>query len=328
VRPLPAALLMLAAFAPARAADPPLPAAPKEVRKVYGDGRHNAFTAFVKYRDAYWLAFRTAKDHNSADGDILVLTSPDAAEWKEAFRLDVDKLDDRDPQFLVAGSRLILYDAALKGRDGLVTYATHTDDGKTWSKPAPVKYDAQFFIWKPTAFNGRYYSGAHKKDESTGGKGRAVHLVTSADGLAWEKVSVIRAGSWESETTLHFAPGGAATAFLRQKYGSPQAQILESKPPYTEWAARPAGVPHFSGHSCHTIDGVTYLLTRSRDGGGYGQIIYTLDGGKLTPYCRLPAGGDCAYAEAVKRGGDMLVSYYSTHEGATNVYLATVPLKK
>jgi hypothetical protein len=58
------------------------------------------------------------------------------------------------------------------------------------------------------------------------------------------------------------------------------------------------------------------------------MMIYVYDGTKMEPYCRLPAGGDCAYAEAVEVGDQMLVSYYSSHEGATNVYLAEVPLKK
>ena len=58
-----------------------------------------------------------------------------------------------------------------------------------------------------------------------------------------------------------------------------------------------------------------------------GAAIYTFFGGKLAPYCELPAGGDCAYLEAVEDGKNMLVSYYSTHEGSTNIYLAVVPLK-
>jgi len=59
-----------------------------------------------------------------------------------------------------------------------------------------------------------------------------------------------------------------------------------------------------------------------------GTMIYIYAEGKMEPYCRLPAGGDCAYAEAVEVGDHMLVSYYSSHEGATNVYLAEVPLKE
>lgn len=324
------ALAIIPLFAaPTQAADPPdFPVKPTEVRKVFGDGKHNAFTAFVRFKDRYWLAFRNGADHNSADGDVLVLTSADARTWTEALRLDIDKRDDRDPQFLVAGDRLIMYVASMKGPE-LVTYAVVTEDGKTWGKPQAV-YEPRFIVWKPVAVGKVYFAGSHKKDEVSGGKGREAQLVKSSDGLNWEKVSTIRAGNWESETTPHFAPDGTATAFLRQKYGSPQAQIFEAKPPYAEWKARPTDVSHFSGHSCQTIAGTTYLFSRDRrpKPDEFGQVIYTYADGKLTSYCRLPAGGDCAYAEAVRAGDDMLVSYYSSHEKATNIYLAVVPLKK
>lgn len=331
IKPLLAAvflLLVLAASIPA--AEPERPAVePKEVRKVFGNGKHNAFTAFTRFKDTYWLAFRTAKDHNSGDGDLLVLRSPDAKEWTEAFRLDVLP-DDRDPQFLVTDKRLILYNNAMKG-PSLTAYATYTDDGKTWSKPQPV-YAPTYIMWKPTTLDGKYYAAAHKKSEGgSGGKDRDVHLIVSNDGLDWKKISTIRAGNWESETTLYFAPDKRAIAFLRQKYGSPPAQILESDPPYTQWKGRAPNVNHFSGHSISTFNGVTYLLSRSMDYGARkaGQVIYTFDDGKLNLYCRLPAGGDCAYAEAVQKGDDMLVSYYSEHEGkGPNIYLAVVPLRK
>lgn len=309
------------------------PVQPREVRKIYGDGRHNAFVAFRRWKNDYWLSFRTAESHNTADGDLLVLRSSDLQQWEPAHRLNVLP-DDRDPQFLATENRLLLYDPALTGKD-LTTFATYTDDGKTWSKPQPV-YEPRFIVWKPIAHAGEYWSAAHKKDDTAGGgKSRDVHLIRSTDGLTWEKVSRIRDGNWESETTLHFQ-GDRAVAFLRQKYGSPPAQVLEATAPYHAWTARPAPINHFSGHSCHTFQGVTYLFTRTMD---YtkrvaGQAIYTYEAdGTLQLYCVLPAGGDCAYAEAVEHGDDMLVAYYSGHEmekpnDQTNIYLAVVPLKK
>jgi hypothetical protein len=320
-------LVLVCLAAALRAADPMPVVEPRDVRKVYGDGKHNAFTALVRFRDHYWLAFRTGKDHNSQDGDILVLRSGDGKEWTEAYRLNVVP-DDRDPQFLVTDKRLILYDAAMKGPE-LTTYAVWTEDGKTWSKPQAV-YEPRFIVWKPTTNDGKYWATSHRKDEVSGGKGREVHLIVSTDGLEWKKVSTIRAGNWESETTLYFAPTGKAIAFLRQKYGSPPAAVFEADAPYTEWKERPPGINHLSGHSVHTFKGVTYLLTRTMDYGTRkaGTAIYTFADGKLTLYCVLPSGGDCAYAEAVEVGDDMLVSWYSSHEGATNIYTARVPLKK
>lgn len=307
------------------------PVKPKEVRKIYGDGKHNAFTAFRKWQGAYWIAFRHADSHAYGEADLIVLRSADLHDWKEAARINVLP-DDRDPQFLATEKRLFLYDPALRGSE-LTTFVLYTEDGKSWSKPEPG-YEPRYILWKPIEHAGRYWSAAHKKDDSqSGGKSRDVHLITSADGLKWEKVSSIRSGNWESETTLYFRDN-RAIAFLRSKYGSPPAQILEADAPYTEWKPRPAPINHFSGHSCHTFQGVTYLLTRTMD---YtkrqsGQAIYIFEqDGSLTLYCVLPAGGDCAYAEAVEHGADMIVSYYSGHETdkpteKTNIYLATVPL--
>ncbi len=117
-----------------RAADkPPAMVKPIEVRRVYSDSKHNAFTALARFRNQYWLAFRTGKDHNSADGDILVLQSRDARTWTMALRLDLGP-DDRDPQFLVTDKRLFLYDPVMRGRD-LTTFVVFTEDGHTWSKP-------------------------------------------------------------------------------------------------------------------------------------------------------------------------------------------------
>jgi hypothetical protein len=120
------------------------------------------------------------------------------------------------------------------------------------------------------------------------------------------------------------------TAFLRQKYGSPPCQVLESEAPFKEWKTIPPPVNHLSGHCVHTIRGVTYLMSRTVDykTRKQGTMIYLYADGKAAPYCELPSGGDCSYPEVALMGDDMLVSYYSSHEGKTNIYLAVVPLKK
>ena len=298
---------------------------PRSVRALVADGKHNAFTALAHWKDAYWLAFRKAQGHNSSDGVIVVLRSADAKDWAQELRLKV-LADDRDPQILATPSRLFLYDPAMEGGT-CASFVTYSDDGKTWSKPRPV-YQPQFIFWKPIAHGGRFFATAHRKAEGNdGGTVRESHLITSTDGLGWTKVSTIRAGNWESETTLHFESDTRLVAFLRQKYSTP-GFILESSAPFTAWTQRPAGI-HLSGHSVATFEGTTYLFSRSMGPQGNGTMIYTWAGGQLQPYCALPSGGDCSYPGAVRIGHDeMLVSYYSSHEGSTNIYLARVPLKK
>jgi hypothetical protein len=327
---MPLALLLIAgaALTVRGAGTDDAPVQPRAVRKVFGDGNHNAFTALTRFKGDLWLAFRTAKAHTAPDGDIVVLRSrDDGTTWTESRRVNLAR-DDRDPQFLVLGPRLILYDQTIND-SALTCYAIHTEDGERWSDPKAV-YEPAFVMWKPVLHNGKVYCAVYTKGDAASGKGREARFIVSEDGLAWKTVSTISGGTSESEFTLFFGPGDHATVFLRQKRGSPPAQIFEANPPYAEWKSRTANVSHFAGHSIHTFLGVTYFFTRTMDATTRkaGLMIYTYADGKMEPYCRLPAGGDCAYAEAVEVGGTMLVSYYSSHEDATNVYLAEVPLKE
>ncbi|MBI1903850.1 MAG: exo-alpha-sialidase [Planctomycetia bacterium] len=327
-------LLVLMAAAGNVFAEPPAgeTVKPRFVRTVVADGKHNAFTAMVQWRGEFWLAFRKGAAHNSGDGDVIVLRSRDAETWTQALRLDVLP-DDRDPEFLATEKRLFLYTPSMRGAE-LTSYATYTDDGRAWSTAQQV-YEPQYIFWKPIAHQdaaGRiqFFATAHKKAEGNeGGKGRDVHLISSDDGLSWTKVSTIRSGNWESETTIHFSADDHIVAFLREKYSLPGAFILEAKAPFADWKQREAGV-HLSGHSVYTFGGVTYLFSRTIEGPDKktGTRVYLYEGGKLVPYCDLPSGGDCSYPAAVPVGDEMLVSFYSSHEGTTNVYLAAVPLKK
>jgi len=298
------------------------PVKPRVVRALVADGQHNAFTAMVRWKDQYWLAFRKGQAHNSSMADVILLRSVDAENWAQARVVDL-QADDRDPQFLATPRRLFLYVPGMQG-GRCTSYATCTEDGTAWTAPRPV-YEPLFILWKPLARGNRYYATAHRKAEGKeGGKVREVHLITSVNGMDWEKVSTIRAGNWESETTLHFESDTRLLAFLRQKYSTP-GYILESSAPFTEWAQRPAGV-HLSGHIACTFDGKTYVLSRTMAREGNGTMIYLWMDDKLQPYCALPSGGDCSYPAAVPIDREMLVSYYSSHEGSTNIYLARVPL--
>ena len=118
------------------AAEPAVPAKAKSVRKIVSDGRHNAFAAFVKWRDQYWLAFRKGTGHVARDGDLAVIRSSDTTTWEPSVTLDVSG-DDRDAQLLPTPKRLFLYINSLNGGRFHVS-VSHTGDGRAWSKPQPV----------------------------------------------------------------------------------------------------------------------------------------------------------------------------------------------
>jgi len=332
--------------ADARADEPLRLIPPRSVKRVVSNSRHNAFAAFTRWQNDYWLAFRSGTGHGSKDGDIVVLRSSDTRTWTEVLRQDVQG-DDRDPQLLPTPQRLFLYTNS-RG-EGFRVFVNHTDDGRRWSKPQQV-YKNGFILWKPLARGGTYYAAAHRPGPNNR---RHSDLVTSANGIDWKLVSTIRAHQGESETTLHFLDGNRLVGFLRSQV-TVGGFLMESIPPYTRWTQRPAGY-HLSGQSAYTFAGVTYMISRElqytppvpastprsevRSKVAQATMVFTFENRTLTPYCRLgPLKGnhDSSYATAVRVGDEMLVVYHrSAHEysGATRLkdaaelFLARVPLK-
>ena len=319
-----------------------------DARPVVADGWHNAFAALTAWDGRYWLAYRRGSGHTARDGVIVVSVSSDLTAWEEVILFETGA-DDRDAQWVIFGGHLWLYFNSL--RDGLFAiYASQTKDGKTWSEPERVYRDG-FILWKPIEHGGLLYAGAHRPGTDAE---RGAELVYSSDGLVWNRISTLRAGRGESETTLSFSPNGDLTAFLRDQRQMGGA-ILESWPPYTEWAERSAGV-HLSGHAVYTIEGVTYVFSRAfacnpsleaesprsalPAAVDQGTIVYTYEGGVLIPYCLLGPlreNHDSSYATAVVRAGRMWVIFHRArhrYEGtfrykdAADLLLAETPLRK
>ena len=332
---------------PVNAEDLRLPVTPKSERTVVSDGHHNAFAAFVRWKGGYWLAFRRGTGHVARDGDLVVLRSADTHDWAESVTIDL-AADDRDAQLLPTDRNLFLYINCLDAGKFNVS-VTHTADGKTWSDPRQVYRDG-FILWKPVEHEGRYYAGAHRPGSN---ESRESHLVVSEDGVHWEKVSTIRSGRGESETTLLFNRDGRATAFLRSQVTVGGA-ILDSTPPYTHWKERPARI-HLSGHAVYQFEDTVYLIGRylaydppgdpatpraelSNEGLSQATMVYTYRDRELAPYCLLgPLEGnhDSSYAAAVRDGSDMIIIYHrAAHEftgdfrfrDAADIFLARVPL--
>ena len=319
-----------------------------DARPVVADGWHNAFAALTAWDGRYWLAYRRGSGHTARDGVIVVSVSSDLTAWEEVILFETGA-DDRDAQWVIFGGHLWLYFNSL--RDGLFAiYASQTKDGKTWSEPERVYRDG-FILWKPIEHGGLLYAGAHRPGTDAE---RGAELVYSSDGLVWNRISTLRAGRGESETTFSFSPNGNLTAFLRDQRQMGGA-ILESWPPYTEWAERSAGV-HLSGHAVYTIEGVTYVFSRAfacnpsleaesprsalPAAVDQGTIVYTYEGGVLIPYCLLGPlreNHDSSYATAVVRAGRMWVIFHRArhrYEGtfrykdAADLLLAEIPFRK
>jgi len=76
-------------------------------------------------------------------------------------------------------------------------------------------------------------------------------------------------------------------------------------------------------------DGRIVAAVRLYDGGARTSLAWIdSKAGKLTEFQKLPSGGDCSYAGLAWFEDLLWVSYYSSHEGKTSIYLAKVKLPK
>src|SRR5262245_47383011 len=73
-----------------------------EVKKIWDQGQHNAFTDLMRFNDRWICTFREGEKHASGAGKVRVLTSTDGAKWESAALLEAAGVDLRDPKLSLA----------------------------------------------------------------------------------------------------------------------------------------------------------------------------------------------------------------------------------
>ena len=82
-------IVLVVLTAPGRADEP---AKLVEVRKIWDQAPHNAFTDLVRFKDRWFCVFREGKGHVSPDGALRVITSTDGEKWESARAHQVAEL--------------------------------------------------------------------------------------------------------------------------------------------------------------------------------------------------------------------------------------------
>src|SRR5690348_2617260 len=80
-----------------------------EVKKIWDQAPHNAFTDLVRFKDQWFSVFREGKDHVSPDGALRIITSSDGDKWESAALITSANSDLRDAKITVTpGGELML----------------------------------------------------------------------------------------------------------------------------------------------------------------------------------------------------------------------------
>ena len=293
------------------------------VEKIWDRAPHNAFTDLVRFRDMWYCTFREGEKHaGGVDGKIRVIRSGDGVGWESAGLIVEEGVDLRDPKLseMADGRLMLIAGGSVYEGDVYLTRAPRvafSGDGSAWTAPQKVLAE-DHWLWRATWFGGRAYS-VSKLGE--GRKQRRGMLYTTTDGLEWEWVTEFEdPENLPSETTLRFAPDGEMIALMRRNR---TGWIGSSRPPYREWKwvdiGHRLGGPEF----IRLPDGTFWAGGRS-----YGDeprtVLARMTRDCYEPVLTLPSGGDTSYPGMVWHEGLLWMSYYSSHEEKTSIYLAKI----
>jgi len=297
--------------------------------KIWDAAPHNAFTDLIRFEGKWYCTFREADSHaGGKDGKIRVIVSEDGDKWFSSALLTEDGVDLRDPKLSITPDgklMLVMGGSVYEGKKFISRQprVAFSKDGCNWTPTEKILSEGDW-LWRVTWHEGKAYGvsyGTEPKEDWT------LTLFVSKDGLKYDKVCKLNVPGNANETTLRFLPNGEMTALIRRESGNKKAWIGSSKKPYTTWNWKETG---------HQIGGPNFIILPEGRmyAGGRNYIdkvstmigILTLD--SYEPILTLPSSGDTSYPGMVWHENLLWVSYYSSHEGKTGIYLAKIKLSQ
>ena len=302
-----------------------------EARKIWDHAPHNAFTDLVRFHDRWFCVFREGQGHVSPDGAIRVISSADGRDWFSFALLTRAQADLRDPKINVTpDGRLMIVAAAARDRkpSGEARHQSmvwFSPDGEHWDRGHDAA-DPDFWLWRVAWRADQAYGVAY----GTTARNEHVRLYQSRDGLKFDPlVDNLFSSESPNESGLVFLDDGTLLCLLRRDKGSRTGMLGTARPPYTSWTWRDLGVPIGGPQMIRLPDGRLVAGVRLYDKKVRTSLGW-VDPEAVTfrEFLSLPSGGDTSYPGLVWHDGLLWISYYSSHEGKTSIYLAKVKIPK
>ncbi len=318
---------LAAATALAAPAQAPSPRAEiVSLQRIWDRAPHNAFTDLIRFKDRWYCTFREGSKHVSDDGALRVITSADGERWVSSDLLTWPNADARDAKLSVTpDNKLMVSGAAALHQPAPARHQSAvwlSADGRTWGEGIAVA-DPNFWLWRITWHRGTAFGFAYGTAED-----RQVRLYSSRNGMDFTLLADrVFAEGYPNESSIVFLNDDSALCLLRRD-GQPNTALLgSSRPPYRGWTWKDLGVRVGGPQMILLPDQRLVAGVRLYDDRTRTSLCWVdKEEGRLTEFLTLPSRGDSSYPGLVWHDGFLWVSYYSSHEAKTSIYLAKVKL--
>jgi len=307
-----------------------------ETTKIWDSASHNAFTDLIRYQEYFYATFREGTGHvpredNTGDGMIRIIRSKDGTDWESVALIREEYWDLRDPKLSITpdGRLMVL----MGGSDyfGLemrrrVPHVSFSEDGKKFSGPIPLKFDKRVsspwnWVWRVTWHQNMGYGVTYQVVPV--GDSSLVYLLRTSDGINYEPVTQLKLDGLPNEATIRFDENDQMYIVIRRERKDQEGYIGYSKAPYKDWTWNSLGMRLGGPDFLFVPDGTIMMGTRIYTDEEYYTGLFKVDSdGNTREIYRFPSGGDTSYPGMVWENDTLYVSYYSSHEGKTAIYLA------
>jgi len=306
------------------------------VTKIWDQGQHNAFTDIIRFHDKWFVSFREGEAHvYGEDGKIRIIASNDGEKWESAALMAEEGVDLRDPKLSVTpdGRLMVLAGGSVyKGKEFITRRprVAFSEDGANWGSLIPVCEDGDW-LWRVTWHKGKAYGFSRAPIPQEGAEATSEEwkftLYTADDGIHYAPVCNPSVPGKPNEATVRFMEDDTMIALVRREGGNTFCWIGTAKPPYTGWSWHETGYRIGGPNFIILPDGSMWAGGRYHPGGAK-TVLAKFGPQTYEPVLTLPSGGDNSYPGFVWHDGLLWMSYYSSHEGKTSIYLAKLRIVK
>lgn len=306
------------------------------IQRIWDLAPHNAFTDLILFQDKWFCVFREGEKHvGGKSGIIRLICSLDAINWFSVNVWEMNEIDLRDPKLSITpdGRLMLLLVGSTYNKKGKLqsfqSYVSFSKDAIKWNSLKAI-LSSNEWLWRVTWNQNKAYGISYRfSDLQNFKKEWLLSLYESDDGIKYHLISDLNVPGHPNESTVRFLPSGDMVALVRRdKKHHNQAWIGMSSPPFNQWQWVEAQF-HLGGPNFIVLpDGSMLAAGRYVMATPYGKIIKTvvtsMETGLGGPLFVVPSHGDTSYPGLVYHDGFLWMSYYSSHEEKTAIYLAKI----